>query len=287
MGVSLYAPAGPCQPPQMSNAASSHALHRPGLAFACGAAVGILGGLIGLGGAEFRLPLLLGLFALAAHTAVRINLLVSFATVCAAVIARFGFASFPDLQPLLPEIAAVTLGAVMAAWVGAGLLARLSRTALTRLIAMLLAVVAAVLLAEAVLGLDAGEGLPQEGWLRPAVGVAAGVGIGLVSSLLGVAGGEFIIPTMMLAFGADVRTAGTASLLISLPTVAVGVLRFQAQGAYREFRLLRSLVLPMALGSGAGATLGAALLPFAPTSLLKLVLGLILAASAFKLPRKP
>ncbi len=32
---------------------------RPGLAFASGAAVGVLGGLIGLGGAEFRLPLLL------------------------------------------------------------------------------------------------------------------------------------------------------------------------------------------------------------------------------------
>ncbi len=40
-------------------------------AFGCGAAVGALGGLIGLGGAEFRLPLLLGVFALAAHQAPR------------------------------------------------------------------------------------------------------------------------------------------------------------------------------------------------------------------------
>ena len=32
------------------------------LAFAAGAAVGILGGLIGLGGAEFRLPILIGAF---------------------------------------------------------------------------------------------------------------------------------------------------------------------------------------------------------------------------------
>lgn len=260
---------------------------RPAAAFLCGAAVGVLGGLIGLGGAEFRLPLLIGLFALAAHAAVRLNLLVSLATVAAAVVARFGFASFPDLAPLLPEIAAVTLGAVLAAWFGAGLLARLSRAALTRLIAALLAVVGAVLLAEAAFGLTAGRGLPEEGWLRPAVGVAAGLGIGLVSSLLGVAGGEFIIPTMMLAFGADVRTAGTASLLISLPTVAVGVLRFHRQGAYRDRRMLASLALPMALGSVAGATLGAALLPFAPTAALKLALGLILFASAFKLARKP
>lgn len=261
-------------------------LARVALAFACGAAVGTLGGLIGLGGAEFRLPLLLGLFALAAHQAVRINLLVSLATVSAAVFARFGFSSFPDLLPLLPEIGAVTLGAVVAAWFGAGLLARLSRTALTRLIAGLLGVVGAVLLAEAAFGLETGEGLPREGWLRLAVGLAAGLGIGLVSSLLGVAGGEFLIPTMMLAFGADVRTAGTASLLISLPTVAVGVLRFHRQGAYRDAQLLRSLALPMALGSVAGAIAGAALLPFAPAAALKLALGIVLAVSAFKLARQ-
>jgi uncharacterized membrane protein YfcA len=259
---------------------------RPVVAFACGAAVGVLGGLIGLGGAEFRLPLLIGLFALAAHQAVRLNLLVSLATVSTAVVARFGFASFPDLAALAPEIAAVTAGAVVAAWFGTGLLARLSGAALTRLIAALLALVALLLLAEGALGLDAGRGLPEEGVLRPAVGLAAGLGIGLVSSLLGVAGGEFIIPTMMLAFGADVRTAGTASLLVSLPTVAVGVLRYQRQGAYRDRGVLGAIALPMALGSMAGALVGAALLPHAPTDALKLLLGLILAASAVKLGLK-
>ena len=259
---------------------------RPGLAFACGAAVGILGGLIGLGGAEFRLPLLIGLFVLVAHQAVRLNLLVSLATVSASVVARFGFATFPDLAALLPEIAAVTAGAVVAAWFGTGLLARLSVSALMRLIAALLAVVSVVLLAEAAFGLDAGSGLPAEGLLRPLVGVAAGLGIGMVSSLFGVAGGEFIIPTMMLAFGADIRTAGTASLLISLPTVAVGVLRYQRQGAYQDTGLLARLALPMAAGSVVGATVGAALLPYAPGDALKVLLGVILAASAVKLARK-
>lgn len=258
---------------------------RSRLAFVCGATVGVLGGLIGLGGAEFRLPLLIGLFALAAHQAVRLNLLVSLATVSVAAVARFGFASFPDLASLWPEILAVMAGAVVAAWFGTGLLARLSVGTLTRLIAGLLAVVAVVLLAEAALGLDAGGGLPA-GPLRPIVGVLAGLGIGLISSLLGVAGGEFIIPTMMLAFGADVRTAGTASLLISLPTVAVGVLRYQRQGAYRDSALLAAVALPMALGSAVGATIGAALLPYAPGTALKAVLGVILALSAFKLARK-
>ena len=46
-----------------------------------------------------------------------------------------------------------------------------------------------------------------------------------MSSLLGIAGGELIIPTLVFTFGAGIKAAGTASFLVSLPTVAVGVLR--------------------------------------------------------------
>jgi uncharacterized membrane protein YfcA len=269
----------------MNNRIDRSTLARPGLALAVGAAVGVLGGLIGLGGAEFRLPVLIGLFGLAAHRAVRLNLLVSLATVAAAMAARFSLGRFPALSDIATEIAAVTLGAVLAAWVGAGLLARLDARRLTGVIAALLAVVAAILLAEAAFGLNRGAGL-SEGWLRPTAGVVAGLGIGLISSLLGVAGGEFLIPTFMLAFGADVATAGTASLLVSLPTVAVGVSRFARQGAYSDRAEILRIAAPMALGSVAGALVGAALLPYAPTAALKAALGLILAASAFKLARK-
>ncbi len=41
-----------------------------GWVFTTGAAIGVLGGLIGLGGAEFRLPLLIGVFGFAALAAV-------------------------------------------------------------------------------------------------------------------------------------------------------------------------------------------------------------------------
>jgi len=91
---------------------------------------------------------------------------------------------------------------------------------------------------------------------------------------------------MMLTFGADVRTAGTARLLISLPTVAVGVLRYQCQGAYSDPQLLTRLALSMAIGSAVGAMFGAALLPDAPSATIKAMLSLILAASVVKLSRK-
>jgi uncharacterized protein len=49
--------------------------------FASGAVIGSLGGLIGLGGAEFRLPILVGFFGFATITAVVINKLVSLSVV--------------------------------------------------------------------------------------------------------------------------------------------------------------------------------------------------------------
>lgn len=257
-----------------------------GAALGWGIAIGTLGGLIGLGGAEFRLPVLLGLFALAAHQAVRMNLLMSLATLAASAVARFGFASFPDLADHLPEIAALTAFAMAAAWFGAGFLTRIDAQSLTRVIAGLLAAIGLLLLVEAVAGEALHLGAAPGGSWRPAAGAFAGVAIGLVSSLLGVAGGEMIIPTLIFGFGLDIRTAGTASLIISLPAVTVGVLRHARAGGYRDRGALLGIGAPMAVGSVLGAMAGAALLPFVPVAALKLLLGVILLLSSVKLWHK-
>ena len=57
-------------------------------AFAAGAGVGVLGGLIGLGGAEFRLPLLIGVFGFLALQAVIMNKTMSLVVVLTALPAR-------------------------------------------------------------------------------------------------------------------------------------------------------------------------------------------------------
>jgi uncharacterized membrane protein YfcA len=51
-------------------------------AFLGGALIGILGGLIGLGGAEFRLPLLIGLFGFVALEAIIVNKATSLISSC-------------------------------------------------------------------------------------------------------------------------------------------------------------------------------------------------------------
>ena len=62
--------------------------------------------------------------------------------------------------------------------------------------------------------------------------VAAGFAIGVVASLLGVAGGELLIPTLILMFGVDIKLAGSLSLAISLPTMLVGFGRYSRDASF-------------------------------------------------------
>jgi len=95
-----------------------------------------------------------------------------------------------------------------------------------------------------------------------------------------------IIPTLVFAFGANIKAAGTASLLISLPTVAVGVARYAKSGIFAERRPLVETAAPMAFGSVIGADAGGLLVGFVPIPVLKLMLGVILIISAFRIFRK-
>lgn len=257
-----------------------------GLAFLYGAPIGLLGGLIGLGGAEFRLPVLAGVFGYAARRAVALNLAISLITVASALAVRAGSLSLAPVLVLLPVALAMISGAVTAAYLGAALVHRVSEHLLERIIFVLLVVIGAALVVEALLPREVPALLPDALPVRLVLGVLFGLGIGVVSSLLGVAGGELIIPTLVFAFGADIKAAGTASLLISLPTVAVGVARHARLGAFEERRDLAETVTPMGLGSVIGAVAGGLLVGIVPPAALKLVLGVILIISAAKIFRR-
>ena len=49
------------------------------------------------------------------------------------------------------------------------------------------------------------------GFTQIVAGVIAGFAIGVVAALLGVAGGELLIPTLILLFGVDIKLAGSLS----------------------------------------------------------------------------
>ena len=65
-----------------------------------GALIGGLGGLIGLGGGEFRLPVLTRIFGYNVKLAVPINLAVNLLTVVSATITRISITSVEGLVPI-------------------------------------------------------------------------------------------------------------------------------------------------------------------------------------------
>jgi len=258
-------------------------VRRPVTAFGLGAAIGLLGGLIGLGGAEFRLPLLIAVFEMFPHRAIRTNLLISLATLAVSGAGRLGFAGFGSTADFQVEILAMLAGGVLAAWFGARAIVAIPKARVRPLMAVLLIALSALLILETAFAGITTLVLPHDQALRAMVAFGAGLSVGAVSSLLGVAGGELIIPILIFVFGADIKTAGTASVLISTPTVLTGVIRHWLTGHYRSHTLLAFLVLPMSLGSAAGAVLGSYMVALAPTYELKMLLAVILAISAYKL----
>jgi len=116
------------------------------VAFIGGAVIGALGGLIGLGGAEFRLPLLIGAFRFAALQAVILNKAMSLVVVASALPFRASAVPFSALVAHWSIIANLLCGSLLGAWFGAGWATRLASQSLYRVIAILLVGIAGVLL---------------------------------------------------------------------------------------------------------------------------------------------
>lgn len=258
---------------------------RTGQALAYGGPIGLLGGLIGLGGAEFRLPVLVGVMGYGARQAVPLNLAISLATLAAALAIRGITAPLESAAAAALPIMGLIAGGITGALLGPGVFHRLSNERLERVLLWLLTGIGTALIVEAFMAQQSAGFIPAASAWRLAAGAAFGVGIGLVSSLLGVAGGELIIPTLIFAFGFDIRAAGTASLIVSLPTVAVGILRHAKRGGYTERRAIVETVVPMSAASVVGALAGGLLVGLIPVPLLKGVLGTILIVSAVRIFR--
>ena len=253
-------------------------------AFLAGTVIGCLGGMIGLGGAEFRLPLLIGLFSFPALEAVILNKTMSLVVVATALPFRAGTIPFSAIAEQLHIVANLLAGSLVGAWCGASWAMRLRSETLYKVIAIMLVIIAAVLL----VGHDAvGGGKPffDSAVLQAMAGVIAGFIIGVVAAVLGVAGGELLIPTLLLLFGADIKLAGSLSLAVSLPTMLVGFARYSQDKSFGVISANWQFALVMALGSIAGTFIGGQLLGVVPNAVLLPMLAAILLVSAVKVWR--
>lgn len=253
------------------------------LAFAAGAAVGILGGLIGLGGAEFRLPILIGAFGFGPLPAVILNKAMSLLVVAFSLPFRMSSIPLSRIAEHWPVIVNLLGGSLVGAWVGASWAIKLKTARFYLVIALLLLLMAGALIAGHAEG---SRGQPAIGGTAlVAAGLAAGFAIGVVASLLGVAGGELLIPTLVLLYGLDVKLAGSLSLAVSLPTMIAGFARYSRDNSFKVIRDQGAFALSMACGSILGAFIGARLLGIIDSGLLLPALAAILVVSAWKMWR--
>ncbi|MCF2531451.1 sulfite exporter TauE/SafE family protein [Yinghuangia soli] len=265
-----------------SAVAAPRSLHSIPLVFGAGAGIGVLGGMIGLGGAEFRLPLLIGLFGLAALSAVILNKAMSLVVVLVALPARLAAVSASQVAAQWPVVVNLLAGSLLGAWAGASWAVRMRSATLYKVLAALMVLMAAALLATHT---STAGALDLARWAQIPAGVVAGFGIGVVAAIMGVAGGELLIPTIVLLFAVDIKTAGSLSLLVSLPTMLVAFARYSRDGSFAVLGANWRFAAVMAAGSVAGAVGGGLLLGVFPNLVLIPALALILLVSAVKLAR--
>ena len=97
----------------------------PAFVAGSGALIGTLGGLIGLGGAEFRLPVLVGSLGYPPRRAVPLNLAISLVTIAASLAIRSRSLTLDAVGDLVPAVLSLVVGAVIASFFGTVLVHRL------------------------------------------------------------------------------------------------------------------------------------------------------------------
>lgn len=246
--------------------------------------MGTAAGLIGVGGGEFRIPVLLYILGLSVITAVAVNLLVGLLTVVVSFIRRFQLGL---LNTNAFNIALImSLGSIVGAYLGALLTGKIPEKPLKKVLAIFLVIIGLKI------GLEPFIHTPPlpfyftlDALQETALAVLVGMAIGVISGTLGVAGGEFRIPALIYLFGFDIIIAGTASLLVSIPTVAMGFVKHHQMG--HTNRSATTIALIMSVGSVLGALIGAVYAAVIDQDILKMLLGSILILATVRMITKP
>jgi uncharacterized membrane protein YfcA len=262
-----------------------------------GAAAGLFGSLLGLGGGVLIVPLLTLGFDLPLREAVGVSLI--------SVIATSGASAGVYLDR---RVANLRLGMVLELFTALGALVGglvaflLDERILAGLFAALLVYVAVTMArgrtsgggsrppdAEPVPGSPVGRRGAFVGRLSGAgyqvrgfvPGAAGSVGGGVVSALLGIGGGVVLVPVMHLAMGVPLRVAtATSNLMIGVTATASAII-YLLRGGIDPF-----VAAPTAIGVFLGATLGSRTSHRIDLRVLRLLFVVVLVYTAFQMIRR-
>jgi uncharacterized membrane protein YfcA len=258
----------------MQNTTTRHEV----IAAISGVLTGIGAGFIGVGGGEFRIPVLVGLLGFPLKLAGGVNLVVGLFTVGLAVVRRWGQQPLTDDHLMLVGI----MGIVSLVGASIGVRGRewMPVRPLKIVVCAYLLIVGVWMLYESVAG---GEHvlLQPTGFGRWTLAAGIAFCIAVASGVLGVAGGEMRIPALMYLFGVPVVEAGTLSLAVSVPTVVAGAFIDRRLGGIPNSVIRLAVV--MGIASAIGVVVGAALVPYADRHVIKAALGVVLLLATVQL----
>lgn len=243
--------------------------------------MGALGGLLGLGGTAPRGPILRAVFGYSAVRITPFNLAITVMTLAGALAGRGAGTPAALLRPILIEVLALVAGALLGLQLAARYPERLASFPVERWTVSALVVLGTCLIGVSTLPADV-TGIPFGLAVRVPVGLALGLLIGLAGSVRDASCGELLVPVFVLAFGADIKIAGSAAACAGIPAAIVELLRRSRDARYVPEREYREIVLPIGAGSALGAVAGGQLAAKASSPLLMLVLGTVLIASAVR-----
>ena len=101
--------------------------------------------------------------------------------------------------------------------------------------------------------------------------VGVGLGIGVLSGLLGVGGGIFLVPILTSWFAVDQHLAHGTSLAVVVPTAIMGATVYSLHGTIDA-----ALAAKLAVGGVIGAAIGSRLMKHIPAAQLKRMFGIML-----------
>jgi uncharacterized membrane protein YfcA len=245
--------------------------------------MGIAAGLIGVGGGEFRIPILLYVLGLPVITAIAVNLLVGLLTVITSFLRRFQLGL---LNEHVTNVALVmSLGSIVGGYFGALLTGKIPEKPLKKVLSIFLVVIGLKIGLEPFIHMPVLFRFTLSFTEEVVLATSVGIFIGFISGLLGVAGGEFRIPALIYLFGLDIIVAGTTSLLVSIPTVSMGFTK------HRQMRHINKdatiIAVMMGASSVLGALIGASYAGIVDKDILKVLLGTILILATVRMVTKP
>jgi uncharacterized membrane protein YfcA len=252
------------------------------IATVSGVFTGIAAGFIGVGGGEFRIPVLVSLLGFQLKVAGGVNLVVGLFTVALGVLRRWGQHSLTSDDLMLVGIMGVM--SLVGATIGVLGRQRMPVRPLRAVVCVYLIVVGLWMLYESMAHVEHVL-LDPIGIARWSLAALTAFTIAVVSGVLGVAGGEMRIPALLYLFGVPIVEAGTLSLAISVPTVAAGAFTDRRLGGIPNSVLWIAVL--MGIASAVGVLVGAALLPCADRDVIKGTLGVILLLATVRLTVEP